>query len=53
MTGKGAFRIPPEYARWGASNYLDVTFDLKAITGKLLGLLLSPGGAKMIEFTKK
>ena len=53
VNGQGTFRIPPEYARWGTSDYLDVKFDLKAIDKKLLGLLISSDGVKKIELTKK
>jgi hypothetical protein len=53
VSGQGIFRIPPEYARWDTSDYVDVKFDLKAIDKKLLGLLTSPNGVNKIELTKK
>jgi len=53
VTGQGTFRTPREYARWGTSDYVDVKVDLKAIGGKLLGLLSSPGGAEKIVLEKR
>jgi CubicO group peptidase (beta-lactamase class C family) len=39
----GAFRytFPEEYARWGTSNYIDVSLELSAISGHLKGVLRS------------
>ena len=52
VTGQGTFRIPRDYARWGTSDYIDVKIDLKAVNGKLIGLLLSPGGAEKLILEK-
>jgi CubicO group peptidase (beta-lactamase class C family) len=53
VTGQGTFRIPREYARWGTNDYVDVKIELKAIDGKLIGLLSSPGGAEKLVLQKK
>ena len=52
-TGRGSFRIPREYARWGTSDYIDVQVDLKAIDGKLMGLLSNPSGKVKLVLVKK
>ncbi len=53
VTGQGTFRVSREYARWGTSDYMDVNIDLKAIDGKLIGLLSSPSGTEKLVLQKK
>jgi CubicO group peptidase (beta-lactamase class C family) len=50
----GAFRYsrPREYARWGTSDYDDVSVELIAVNGKLRGVLRSRGVATRITFEK-
>jgi len=52
VKGSGVFEIPPEYARWGLVNEVEVNFELKAVDGGLKGLLRSPGGAIQITFER-
>ena len=52
VKGSGVFEIPPEYARWGLLQEVEVNFELKATDGQLKGLLRSPGGAIPITFER-
>ena len=53
VTGQGTFRVSREYARWGTNDYVDVNLDLKAIDGKLIGLLSSQSGTEKLVLQKK
>jgi hypothetical protein len=53
VSGRGSFRIPREYALWGTSDYSEVELSLKAVEGKLVGLLTSNFGATKIELKRK
>lgn len=53
VTGQGTFRISREYARWGVRDYVDVKVELKAVDGKLVGLLTGPGGAEKLVLEKR
>ncbi len=53
VSGHGHFRIPREYALWGTSDYAEVEISLKAVDGKLEGLLKSNSGSTKIELRRK
>ncbi len=53
VTGQSTIRIPREYARWGTNDYADIKIDLKAVEGKLIGLLSSPNGVSRLTLEKK
>ncbi len=53
VTGRGVFRIPPRYARWGTSDYSEIELSLKAIDGTLKGLLSGASGANRVELKKR
>ena len=35
VTGEFRYTFSKEYARWGTSNYIDVSFELAAVSGQL------------------
>ena len=53
VKGKSSFRIPTEYARWGTQDFMEVRIDLKAVNGKLVGLLKAEDSISNLELEKK
>jgi hypothetical protein len=52
VTGHSIIKIPREYARWGTNDYADIKIELKAVEGKLNGLLHGPNGASRLTLEK-
>jgi len=53
VNGHGAFRLAREYALWGTSDYVETEIHLKAVEGKLVGILLGNNGSTKIELKRK
>lgn len=53
VKGNSSFRIPTEYARWGTQDFMEVRIDLKAVNGKLVGLLKAEDNISNLELEKK
>ncbi len=52
VTGHCKFRIPVIYARWRTSDWIETQIELKAIDGKLKGVLKTEGESDLIELIK-
>jgi hypothetical protein len=52
VKGTFTYNIPEEYARWGTSKLSKVEIDLKAVNGKLKGVLHTNRGSAFIEMEK-
>ncbi|MFH1180308.1 MAG: serine hydrolase domain-containing protein [Candidatus Bathyarchaeota archaeon] len=52
VTGCFQYKLPKEYARWGTSDHVEASLELKAIKGNLKGALKSRGMATPITLTK-
>ncbi len=52
ITGSFRYSRPKEYARWGTSDYEDVSIELNAVKGKLRGVLRQRGMATQITLEK-
>ncbi|MCK4583475.1 hypothetical protein KAU18_09195, partial [Candidatus Bathyarchaeota archaeon] len=52
ITGVFRYSRPKEYARWGTSDYYDVSLELNAINGMLKGVLRVRGMATLITLEK-
>jgi hypothetical protein len=52
VTGQSTIRIPREYAWWGTNDNADIIIELKAVEGRLIGLLSGPGGASKLALEK-
>lgn len=53
VKGTFSFRIPDEYARWGTREFSEIVIELKAVEGKLKGVLRTAGGGAFIEMEMK
>jgi CubicO group peptidase (beta-lactamase class C family) len=52
VTGGFLYRLPKEYARWGTSESTEICLELKAVKGKLKGVLRSRELVIPITFTR-
>lgn len=52
VTGAFRYLLPKEYARWGTSDFVDVSLELRAISGQLNGVLRSRGMATRIMLVR-
>ncbi|MFH2109685.1 MAG: serine hydrolase domain-containing protein [Candidatus Bathyarchaeota archaeon] len=52
VAGGFRYQLPKEYARWGTSDYADVSLELRAVGGELRGVLRSRGGATLVTLNK-
>lgn len=53
VTGTFRYKLPKEYARWGTSDYADLSLELIAKNGSLYGVLKSRGMAIRVTLTKR
>lgn len=52
VSGSFLYVLPPEYARWGTRDQVEVGFELYAQEGKLKGFLRPPSGAIRVELER-
>lgn len=52
VAGHCAFRIPAIYARWRTSDWIEIQIELKAIDGKLRGVIKKEGESEKIGLIK-
>ncbi len=52
ITGSFRYKLPEEYAKWGTSDYSDVSLELTAIDREIHGVIRSRGATNRITLTK-